>query len=141
MSNPMTVNECMRRNPLTIRADANLLQAIEMIVDHKLTGLTVTDEAGAVQGVLSELDCLRGVLTALYNEGDPEHALVSEVMTSAVNTCGASDSIVEVAQSMLTTRQRRRPVIEDGRLVGQVSSRNILWALLEHSRRKVMAAR
>lgn len=141
MSNPMTVNECMRRNPLTIRADANLLQAIEMIVDHKLTGLTVTDETGAVQGVLSELDCLRGVLTALYNEGDPEHALVSEVMTSAVNACSTSDSIVEVAQSMLTTRQRRRPVLEDGKLVGQVSSRNILWALLEHSRRKVMAAR
>nr|WP_232059435.1 CBS domain-containing protein [Kineobactrum salinum] len=40
----------MRRNPLTIRADANLLQAIEMIVDHKLTGLTVTDEAGRFRG-------------------------------------------------------------------------------------------
>nr|WP_232059251.1 CBS domain-containing protein [Kineobactrum salinum] len=62
-------------------------------------------------------------------------------MTSEVNACSASDSIVEVAQSMLSTRQRRRPVIEEGRLVGQVSSRNVLWALLEHSRRKVMAAR
>jgi predicted transcriptional regulator len=44
---------------------------------------------------------------------------------------------VEVAQSMLQTRQRRRPVIEAGKLVGQVSSSNILWALMEHSRRKV----
>jgi hypothetical protein len=27
--------------------------------------------------------------------------------------------------------------VEDGKLVGQVSSSNILWALMEHSRRRV----
>ncbi len=141
MPQPSTVNDCMHRQPLTIRPDANLVQAVELIVEHRLTGLTVTDDAGAVQGVLSELDCLRGILASIYNDGDPEHALVSEVMTSNVNFCSTSDSIVEAAQSMLDTRQRRRPVVEDGRLVGQVSSRNILWALMEHSRRKVQDQR
>ena len=38
---------------------------------------------------------------------------------------------------MLETQQRRRPVIENGKLVGQVSSGNVLWALMEYSRRKV----
>lgn len=137
MPQPSTVNDCMHRQPLTIRQHANLVQAVELIVEHRLTGLTVTDDAGVVQGVLSELDCLRGILAAIYNDGDPEHALVSEVMTREVNSCSPGDSIVEAAQSMLDTRQRRRPVLEDGRLVGQVSSRNILWALMEHSRRKV----
>ena len=41
---------------------------------------------------------------------------------------------------MLQSRQRRRPVIDDGKLVGQVSSSNILWALMEHSRRKLFKA-
>ncbi len=141
MPQPSTVNDCMHRQPLTIRPDANLVQAVELIVEHRLTGLTVTDDAGIVQGVLSELDCLRGILAAIYNDGDPEHALVSEVMTRDVNSCSPGDSIVEAAQSMLDTRQRRRPVLEDGRLVGQVSSRNILWALMEHSRRKVQDRR
>ncbi|MEQ9463656.1 MAG: CBS domain-containing protein [Haliea sp.] len=141
MPQPSTVNDCMHRQPLTIRPDANLVQAVELIVEHRLTGLTVTDDDGAVQGVLSELDCLRGILASIYNDGDPEHALVSEVMTRSVNFCSASDSIVEAAQSMLDTRQRRRPVVENGRLVGQVSSRNILWALMEHSRRKVQDQR
>lgn len=141
MPQPTTVNDCMRRQPLTIRPEANLVEAVELIVQHRLTGLSVTDEVGQVQGVLSEIDCLRGILASIYNDGDPEHALVSEVMTRAVNYCSASDSIVEVAEAMLDTRQRRRPVVEDGRLVGQVSCRNILWALMEHSRRKLQEQR
>jgi predicted transcriptional regulator len=62
-------------------------------------------------------------------------------MVTELNTCLPTDSIVEVAQAMLKSRQRRRPVIENGKLVGQVSSSNILWALMEHSRRRVMGGR
>ena len=137
MPQPTTIKDCMRRNPLTINLDANLVEAIDIIFEYKLTGLTVTDERGAVVGILSELDCIQAVLTAIYNEGDPEHSLVRDVMCKEVVHCQPSDSIVEVAQSMLQSRQRRRPVIEEGRLVGQVSSSNILWALMEHSRRKM----
>jgi len=138
---PTTISDCMRRNPLTIHQDANLVQAIETIVEYKLTGLTVTDESGNAVGILSELDCIQAVLTALYNDGDPELTLVSEAMRSDLLTCNPGDCIIEVAQSMMSTRQRRRPVLEDGKLVGQVSSSNILWALMEHSRRKVMSSK
>ena len=138
---PSTINDCMRHSPLTIRLDANLVEAIEIIVEYKLTGLTVTDETGQAVGVLSELDCIQAILTAIYNEGDPEHAIVRDVMCEELNVCKPSDSIVEVAQDMLKSRQRRRPVIEGGKLVGQVSSSNILWALMEHSRRRVFAGK
>jgi len=127
----------MHPKPLTIGSDANLVEAIEIITEYRLTGLTVTDAEGAVVGVLSELDCIRGVLTAIYNDGDPEHAFVRDVMCAEVVSCQPGDSIVEVAQGMLASSQRRRPVIENGKLVGQVSSSNILWALMEHSRRKI----
>ena len=138
MPQPTTIRHCMRRNPLTIKLDANLVEAIEIIFEYKLTGLTVTDDSGQVVGILSELDCIKAVLAAIYNDGDPEHSLVKHVMCSEVITCEPGDSIVEVAQAMLESRQRRRPVIESGRLVGQVSSSNVLWALMEHSRRKVV---
>ncbi|MEH6582558.1 MAG: CBS domain-containing protein [Halioglobus sp.] len=141
MPQPMTINDCMHGNPLTIHSEANLVQAVEMILENRLTGLTVTDGTGIAVGVLSELDCLKGILSAIYNDGDPEHSLVADVMTPEPNVCGPGDSILEVAQAMLKSRQRRRPVIEDGKLVGQVSSSNILWALMEHSRRKVLSAK
>ncbi len=140
MPKPTTVKDCMRRNPITISPDANLVQAIDRIVEYKLTGLTVTDEDGRAVGILSELDCIQAVLTAIYNDGDPEHALVSDAMTTDLSTCVTTDNIVEVAQDMVKTRQRRRPVLEEGKLVGQVSSNNILWALMEYSRRKMFDA-
>ncbi|WP_241262690.1 CBS domain-containing protein [Parahaliea mediterranea] len=138
MANPTTIQECMHRNPLTIHPEENLVQAISMIVEYKLTGITVTDHDGAVVGILSELDCIQAVLAAIYNEGDPEHVLVEDAMKSDVNTCVSTDSIVEIAQDLVKTKQRRRPVVENGRLVGQVSSNNVLWALMEHSRRKYL---
>lgn len=137
MSTPSTIRDCMRRNPLTINSDANLVQAIEMLVEYKLTGVTVVDDDGLPVGVLSEIDCIRTVLNALYNDGDPEHALVRDAMSSEIVSCSPADGIVEVAADMLATRQRRRPVIEKGRLIGQVSSSNVLWALMEHSRRRL----
>ncbi|MCB1701930.1 MAG: CBS domain-containing protein [Pseudomonadales bacterium] len=127
----------MHAKPLTVNLDANLVEAIEIIFEYKLTGLTVTDDSGQAVGILSELDCIKAVLAAVYNEGDPERSLVRDVMCTDLVTCKPSDSIVEVAQSMLESRQRRRPVIENGKLVGQVSSSNVLWALMEHSRRKM----
>ncbi|MCB1842798.1 MAG: CBS domain-containing protein [Halioglobus sp.] len=125
----------MRANPMTVGPDENLASAVEKIISHRLTGLTVVDDAGCVIGVISELDCLRGALSAIYNDGNPEHVLVNEIMTTDINTCSPQDGIVEVAQQMLDTRQRRRPVVKDGKLHGQVSSKNILWALMQHTRR------
>ena len=101
----------------------------------------MTDEGGCAVGILSELDCIEAVLTAIYNDGDPEHTLVRNAMVTDLVTCKPGDSIVEVAQGMLKSRQRRRPVVENGKLVGQVSSSNILWALMEHSRRRMFGTR
>ena len=137
MPTPSKIKDCMRRNPLTINCNANLVQAVETLIEYKLTGVTVVDDDGHPVGVLSELDCIEAVLNAIYNDGDPEHSLVRDAMTSEIISCGPSDSIVEIAADMLSTRQRRRPVIENGKLVGQVSSSNVLWALMENSRRRV----
>ena len=137
MPQPTKIKDCMRRNPLTIDPEANLVQAVETIVDNRLTGITVSEADGTVVGILSELDCIKAVLTAIYNDGDPEHALVKDAMSTDLVSCAPEDNIVEVARSMVDSRQRRRPVLEQGKLVGQVSSSNVLWALMEHSRRKI----
>ncbi|MEM0955179.1 MAG: CBS domain-containing protein [Pseudomonadota bacterium] len=137
---PTAIQDCMRKNPLTINQNANILQAVELIVEYKLTGLTVIDDAARVVGILSELECLGAILDTIYNDGDAENALVRDVMRTDVNSCAPETGIIEVAQDMLRTRQRRRPVLQDGRLVGQVSSSNVLWALMEYTRRKAVPA-
>jgi len=136
MSQTLLIENCMRKNPFTIKRSAPLAQAIDTLIEYKLTGITVVDNDGKACGVLSELDCIRAVLSAIYNDGSTGEQLVEDVMTVDVISCEPSDSIIEVAQAMLDSRQRRRPVIKDGKLVGQVSSANVLWALMEHTRRR-----
>jgi len=124
----------MHRNPLTIQRNAPLVKAIELLVEFKLTGLTVLDDADAPCGKITELDCIRAVLNAIYNDGNPDNVSVAQAMTEEVHSCSPEESIVEVAQRMIDTHQRRNAVIQSGKLVGQVSSSNVLWALMEHSR-------
>ena len=134
MITPTSIRDCMHRNPLTIGRDAPLVNAIDLLVEFKLTGLTVVDAEDSPCGKITELDCIRAVLNAIYNDGNPEHVLVSQAMTEEIHACSPEESIVEAAQRMIDSRQRRSAVIQGDRLVGQVSSSNILWALMEHSR-------
>lgn len=138
MPAPTTIQDCMYRNPITVAKTAPLVEAVEMLVEFKLTGITVLDEAGAPCGKLTELDCIKAILNAIYNDGNPDNAQVADAMTPEVHQCSPSESIVEVAQRMLDTHQRRNAVIQNGKLVGQVSSSNILWALMEHTRAHLM---
>jgi len=134
MTSPTSIRDCMHRNPLTIGRGASLVKAIELLVEFKLTGLTVLEDDGTPCGKITELDCIKAVLDAIYNDGSPDNVSVAQAMTEEVHACSPGESIVEVAQRMIDTHQRRNAVIESGRLVGQVSSSNILWALMEHSR-------
>ena len=137
MTSPTSIRDCMHRNPLTITGTAPLVKAIELLVEFKLTGLTVIDNEGAPVGKITELDCIRAVLNAIYHDGSPENIRVEQAMTEEIHACSPDETIVEVAQRMIDSRQRRNAVIQDGKLVGQVSSSNILWALMEHSRTRL----
>ena len=139
MSSPTSIRDCMHRNPLTINRSAPLVKAIELLVEFKLTGLTVIDEASIPCGKITELDCIRAVLNAIYNDGSPENIQVEQAMTEENHACSPDETIVEVAQRMIDSKQRRNAVTHQGKLVGQVSSSNVLWALMEHSRRKLDA--
>ena len=54
----------MVQNPVKVGADASLLEAIHLILVNKISGLCVVDAHNRLLGVLSETDCLRGVLSA-----------------------------------------------------------------------------
>jgi CBS domain-containing protein len=117
-------------NPVTVAPNASLFEAMHQILVNKVSGVCVVDETGLLLGVLSELDCLRGVLSSVYN--DAGVGLVSDVMTAEVITARGDQSITDIAADMLADKKRRRPVVdEDGRLIGQITIRQILRAVKE----------
>lgn len=117
----------MLTRPVTINATATMGEAIKLIIDNKISGLCVVDDSGRLAGILSELDCLKAMLSATYDKSSI--GLVSDYM-AADNLVVANprEDIVDVAQDMLLKKKRRRPVVEDGRLVGQVTCRQLLKA-------------
>lgn len=133
MLKDVALRHFMLTQPITVQADASLLEAIHLILVNRISGLCVIDADGRLVGVLSELDCLRGVLSATYN--DAGIGTVRDVMTSAdLQTARPDDAIVDIADDMLRQSRRRRPVVDDeGRLVGQITIRQILRAVKEFS--------
>ena len=123
----------MVQNPVKVGADASLLEAIHLILVNKISGLCVVDADNRLLGVLSETDCLRGVLSATYN--DAGIGTVGEFMTTqGLQTTRPQDDIVDVAADMLKHKIRRRPVVDgEGRLLGQITIRQILRAVKEFS--------
>jgi CBS domain-containing protein len=127
-----SVREFMADTLVTFRPDMDVLDAIHQLVTHRIAGAPVVDDHGNLVGMLSELDCMKIALTAGYHGewGGP----VSEFMTRSTQTVDAEMSIIDLAQLFLDSPYRRFPVMKDNRLVGQISRRDVLRALLQIAR-------
>lgn len=127
MRGSIEVKDYMDRDPVKVNAEADLFHAITMIREYKVSGVCVVNAEGDLVGVLSELDCLEAILSAVYNE----HSVgrVQDYMSRNVVTASARDDILKVASDMLINKHRRRPVLEDGKLVGQITCRQLLGAV------------
>jgi CBS domain-containing protein len=122
------LRDYMITNPIKVKDDANLLTTMKIIIDNKVSGVCVVDENKALVGMLSEMDCLAAILKSTYNNVGV--GLVSEYMTKDnIIVAHPGEDILNVAEDMLLKKHRRRPVVEDGKLVGQVSCRQLLAAV------------
>jgi len=123
------VKDYMARTLVTFKPDMDVLEAVHDLVKHRIAGAPVVDDSGNLVGVLSELDCLKVTLNAGYhgNWGGP----VADFMSYDAKTVDAEMSIIDLAQQFLDSGFRRFPVMQDNRLVGQISRRDVLRALAQ----------
>ena len=119
----------MSASLVTFSPDMNVLDAITILVKHSISGAPVVDERGNLIGLLSEKDCMKVAMQAGYYE--EAGGRVADYMTEKVLTVESEDSILEVAKLFLEKGPRRYPVVEDNRLVGQISRRDVLKAILK----------
>ncbi len=137
MLKSVDLKDYMIDNPIAISKDAGLMEAVHLILVNKISGVCVVDEDHKLVGMLSELDCLNGILMAPYNESGIGR--VADFMTTELVVAGLGEDIVDVASDMLKHQQRRRPVVENGKLIGQISCRQLLLAVKEFSGPKDMS--
>lgn len=113
---------------ITFRPDQSIHDAIDVIIEKKISGAPVLDESGKLVGMLSEKDCLKIIVDQAYHNLPIESKKVSDYMTANVKTVSTDSDVVSAANQFLNTPIRRMPVVENGVLKGQISRRDILRA-------------
>jgi CBS domain-containing protein len=130
MLQSVNLRDYMLLNPVKVHPQDNVMDAMKVIIDNKISGVCVVDADMNLLGVLSELDCLRAVLGAVYN--NTSIGTVSDYMASDnLVVAHPNEDIVDVAQDMLLKNKRRRPVVENGKLIGQITCRQLLSAVMK----------
>lgn len=103
---------------ISIQPDDTLGRATEILRDHSIGALVVTDADGALCGILSERDIVRKLADT---PGQTLPKLVEEIMVRDVITCGPDDDLVSVLKKMQAGRFRHMPVVQDGKLTAMVT--------------------
>ena len=117
---------------------ASIAYAAKVLSDHDIGALVVTDAEGAIVGIISERDIMR-VLSARGRAA--LDTLVAEVMTRKVLTCSRHDRVDDIMQRMTEGKLRHLPVVEDERIIGVVSIRDVVKRQLEEMEQDLDALR
>ncbi|MBD3332668.1 CBS domain-containing protein [candidate division GN15 bacterium] len=123
------VLEKKKRPNVTVRPDATVKEAMDLLLNNRIRCLLVVDHDSELQGILSVTD----VFKASYNDpGNFMEKQVSDVMTSDVIVGLLDDDVSYIAGVMLKNRIRHIPVMDHKKLAGIVSVSDILKAQAEH---------
>ncbi|MGD2167997.1 MAG: CBS domain-containing protein [Gammaproteobacteria bacterium] len=117
----------MSTSVVTVPPGMGIMQLVHLLAERNVGGAVVADENGLLMGIVSERDCISVAVHAGYF--DEFGGTVSEYMTRNVETCGANENLLDVAQRMAGSAHRLFPVVEDGRLIGVLSRGHVLGAL------------
>jgi len=122
------VREFMDTYVDTLSPETDIMEAVNFLLQKRVTGAPVTNSKGELLGILTERDCLK-----LFTSGDVDKIArtgkVKDFMTSKVQTIPPDMDIYYAAGLFLNVSFRRMPVVENGRMVGAITRFDILRAV------------
>ena len=148
----MKAVDVMTRDPVAVRPDSSIMEAVRLMLQRRFSGLPVVDGAGRVVGIVTEGDLLRRAemgtqrrrprwIEFLIGPGrlanEYVHACghkIHEVMTPHVHAVSEDMPVDQIVKIMEQHQIKRVPVVRDSKLVGIVSRANLLRALASVAR-------
>jgi CBS domain-containing protein len=111
----------MNTRVVGIPPHATLAEAVKILSERHIGGAPVVAADGTVVGIISEL----ALIDVVFDAG-AKNALVSDHMTPEVHVVHPDDPLSRPAQLFALYSFRRLPVVEDGKLVGVVTRRDLM---------------
>jgi CBS domain-containing protein len=145
------VKDVMSKHVVTVNAGDTVHQALELMIENKVSVLPVVDQDGHCVGIVSASDFVDVTyqLDAGLNEAEHEselwwgpfirnlsqnvaHQSVMDLMTEEVISVTPNALLVEAAGEMLREHVHRLPVLDDkGRLLGILAMSDVLQAFVQ----------
>ena len=130
------LEDFMTREVETLKVDQSLMDALRFLREHSVRHIPILDDAGGLVGILTDRDIKRATPSALApGQRDVWEKVVAEttlakVMTKEPMTAAPSTTLREALQTFVDDRIGCLPIMEEGKLVGIVTARDLFRASL-----------
>jgi len=125
-----SVKEYMTRDLITFTADQEINEVIKSLLANKISGAPVLNAKREVVGLIDDKDCLKMLFAGAYYNHPVGKETVADYMSNVMKSISVHEDILEVANIFLHSPYKRLLVMDDnGKLVGQISRRDILRAI------------
>ena len=124
------VKDIMTTNLVLFTVEQSIHEVMNAFIKNKISGGPVVDDRGRLIGVISEADCMKEVSDSRYFNMPILDKSVGHFMTKEVETLPASMTLFDAASRFHETSRRRFPVLDNNKLVGQISRKDIVIAAI-----------
>ena len=124
------VKDIMTTNLVLFTVEQSIHEVMNSFIKNKISGGPVVDDRGKLIGVISEADCMKEVSDSRYFNMPILDKSVGHFMTKEVETLPVSMTLFDAASRFHETSRRRFPVLDNNKLVGQISRKDIVIAAI-----------
>ena len=127
----LRVCDYMTRELITFKPEQSVEEVIVTLLKYKISGGPVVNDKDELIGMISEGDCIKYISEKRYHNFPCSNLNVWDRMIRNVETIDGNMNIFDAANKFLTKKRRRLPIVENGKLVGQISQKDILKATIK----------
>lgn len=125
------VSDYMTTKLITFRPDQSVLEVMNSLIKNKISGGPVVNKKNELLGIISEGDCMKQISESRYYNMPMDNMLVEKHMVHEVETIDGNMNVFDAATKFIESKRRRFPIVENGKLVGQISQKDVLKAALQ----------
>ncbi len=125
------------RIPVTMEPNESISVAIKKLVEHDMGSLPICNDKGELVGIITERDMVRKCFARNDNLANIK---IQDVMTKQVAIGNQEDDLGYAISVMKQKRIRHLPIVEDQKVLGMISMRDLLGVQLEETKAEIQYA-
>ena len=130
-STPLKVSDYMTKDLITFTPDQSIESVMQSLIKNRISGGPVVNDKSELIGIISEGDCIKQISESRYYNMPMQDQTIEKHMALNVETIDGNMNIFDAANKFLAAKRRRFPIVQNGKLVGQISQKDVLKAAMK----------